>query len=134
MESPISLSLIFHNSFFSLLFSLITFHYSVFWVTNSLLYFFHPAVHSIEGVFSFVIELFISALLFLISVLRVSFMSSTLKMSEYPYDHCFKFSVSLRFLSVVLSCSFVWDKFLHLLILSASLCLYVKKVSYVFCL
>ena len=40
-------------------------------------------------------------------------------------------SVSLRSLAVALSCSFIWDKFLCLLILSASLC--VKKVSCVFC-
>ena len=44
-------------------------------------------------------------------------------------------SVSLRSLAVALSCYFVWGKFLCLLILSASVCLFlcVKKVSSVFC-
>ena len=46
----ISSTLILHNSFLSFLFSLLTFHYSIFQITNSFLCTFHLAVLSIKCV------------------------------------------------------------------------------------
>ena len=133
----------FEFSFFSHQLSLITFHFSVFQVINSFL-FFWSAIYYIKYIFSFhycVLPLWL-VLFYLVVKYPTDVLHSFLKFTEYLYDHYFKFFIRhitylplLRSLAVVLSCSLIWDILLYLLVLSNSLCLFlcVKKVSYITC-
>ena len=125
--------LILQNSIFSILLSLISFLYFYRLLTNSsasssLLF------HKLCFSFHF-FQLFISAILFLISVLRISLMSSTFFSSPVSILRMITLNFSIRCLGVALFYYFIGDKFLCLFILSVSLCrfLSVWKVNYILC-
>lgn len=134
MESLSSLNLFSCCILFFLFFILIIVHYFILWVTTSFLCFFQPAIHLIKPVANliyYILHLWSFFFFnFFISRVRVSLVFSILFFSPVnilmvvalnsPSDMLF-ISVSPRSLAVALYYSFMWDKFLHLCILSKSL-------------
>ena len=89
MESLFPKSILLLCNYFLSLFSLTTFHYSIFQVTNSFLCLFHPACFSVRLLSPYVCYL----ILYICINCLTRVFHSFLKSSEYSYDHCFKFSV-----------------------------------------